>query len=113
MKFLISTPCRTPLSLGPTDRRALVPRAVVPTIQVSVPDGNESSGPTGTIDLNHVRAPQVDRTLDPERAADRILPWFDDDDGAAQGLSKRERIGDVVEWISAAPVPAGSRASST
>jgi len=75
--------------------------------------GNESSGPTGTIDLNHVRAPQVDRTLDPERAADRILPWFDDDDGAAQGLSKRERIGDVVEWISAAPVPAGSRASST
>jgi hypothetical protein len=37
------------------------------------------------------------------------LPWFDDDHGAAQGLSKRERIGDVVEWISAAPVPAGSR----
>jgi hypothetical protein len=70
---------------------------------------NRSSGPTGSIDFHHVRAPQVDGTLDPERAAHRILSWFDDDHGTAQGRSKSERVGDVVERKSAATVPARCR----
>jgi hypothetical protein len=77
-------------------------------ILVSVP-GNNSSRPTSIIDLHHVRAPQVDGALDPERAAHRILSWFDDDHGAAEGRSKSERVGDVVEWKSAATVPARCR----
>ena len=71
--------------------------------------GNRSSGPTGSIDFHHVRAPQVDGTLNPKRAAHRVLPWFDDDHGAAQGPSESKRVGDVVERKSAATVSARCR----
>src|SRR5438128_12006002 len=36
--------------------------------------GNRSIGPTRIIDFHHVRAPQVDGTLDPQRAAHRYSP---------------------------------------
>jgi hypothetical protein len=61
------------------------------------------------IDFHHVRASQVDGALDPECAAHRILSWFDDDHGAVQGRSKRERVSDVVERKPAATVPTRSR----
>src|SRR5207244_2711672 len=65
---------------------------------------NGPSGPTCIIDLHLVRALEVDGALDVERAAHWILPWFDDDHGAAQRRGKSERVADVVKRESPAPV---------